>query len=75
MSTLRVSPWEYSAIRKNGEDLTEAELIGWKLEKWPFLRDHLYEEIEVVVDFENGDEPSVWDTVQPHYILSIRSIK
>ena len=75
MATLRVSPWEYSAIRKNGNDLTEAEFIGWMLEKWPFLRDHLYEEIEVVVDFENGDEPFVWDTVQPRYILSIRSIK
>jgi hypothetical protein len=75
MATLRVSPWDYSAIRKNAYDKTEAEFIGWMLEKWPFLRDHLYEEIEVVVDYENGDEPSVWDTVKPRYILSIRSLK
>ena len=75
MATLRVSPWDYSAIRKNANDKTEVEFIGWVLEKWPFLRDHLSEEIKVVVDYENGDDPSVWDTIQPHYILSIRSLR
>jgi hypothetical protein len=75
MATLRVSPWEYSAIRKNANDMTEAEFVVWMLGKWPFLSEHRYEEIEVVVDYENGDAPSVWDTIQPSYILSIRSIK
>ena len=73
MATLSVSPWEYSAIRKNANDKTEAEFVAWMLEKWPSLRDHLYEEIELVVDYENGDEPSVWDTIQPRYVLAIRT--
>jgi hypothetical protein len=75
MATLRVSPWEYSTIRKNANDQTEAEFIGWMLEKWPHLSDHLYEKIEVVVDYGTGDEPVVWDTIHPHYILSIRPLR
>jgi hypothetical protein len=70
-TTLHVTPWEFSAIRKNAYDLTEDDFIQWMLEKWPFLRNYRdpltgkFEEITVVVDWE---EP-------PSYILSIRSIK
>lgn len=74
MATLRVSPWEYSEIRKNANDKTEIEFIGWVLEKWPFLVEHLREEIEVVVDWGSGDEPT-GESIQPRYILSIRTLE
>lgn len=74
MVTLRVSPWEYSSIRKNAYDLTEGEFIQWMLEKWPFLINHQYEQIDIVVDYENGSPASVWDSVaSPHYVLVFRS--
>jgi hypothetical protein len=70
-TTLHVTPWEFSAIRKHANDLTEDEFIQWMLENWPFLRNYRdpltgkFEEIKVIVDWE----------AQPSYILSIRSIQ
>ena len=69
-TTLHVTPWEFSAIRKNAYDLTEPEFIAWMLEKWPFLRNYrdpvtgVFEEIKVVVDW----------TEAPSYVLSLRSL-
>lgn len=74
-TTLHVTPWEYSAIVKNAADKTEGEFIQWMLERWPFLRDHLYEQIEVVVDYGNGTPASVWSTIEPSYVLVFRSLK
>lgn len=70
-TTLHVTPWEFSAIRKNAYDLTEDDFIQWMLEKWLFLRNYRdpltgkFEEITVIVDWE----------AQPSYILSIRTIQ
>ena len=74
--TLRVTPWEYSAIRKNAADKTEGEFISWMLENYPFLRAHLYEQIDLVVDYENGNATATWNTLEFNkYILSIRSLQ
>jgi len=73
MPTLRVSPWDYSSIVKNGHDMTEGEFVEWVLSKWPNLRDHLYEKIEVEVDI--GVPPVVWQTIQlPTYVLVLRFV-
>lgn len=73
---LRVTPWEYSAIRKNAADKTEGEFIQWMLDSWPFLRQHLYEPINVIVDYENGEATAVWNTIEfSKYILSIRPLE
>ena len=74
--TLRVTPWEYSAIRKNAADKTEGEFISWMLESYPFLRAHLYEQIDLVVDYKNGDATATWNTLEfSKYILSFRSLQ
>ena len=75
-TTLHVTPWEFSAIRKNAYDLTEQEFISWMLEKWPFLRNYrdpvtgVFEEIKVVVDWTAEESPSA----TPSYVLSLRSL-
>ena len=73
MATLSVSPWEYGEIRKNAADKTEAEFIDWVLVRWPFLLDHLGEEIKVVVDWGGGGVPT-GEAISPAYILSIRPL-
>jgi hypothetical protein len=74
MATLSVSPWEYGEIRKNAADKTEAEFIGWALGKWPWLADHMYENIDVVVDWGGGEVPT-GEAISSAYILSIRPLK
>ena len=70
MPILRVSPWEFSSIRKNANDLTPGEFDEWMLAKWPHLRNHFFEQVDIVVDYENGTPPAVWETVErPVYIL------
>jgi hypothetical protein len=73
MATLRVSPWDYGAIRKNAQDMTEGEFVAWMLERWPSLRDHAYESVDVVVDWGGGGEPT-GEAIppRPSYILSFR---
>jgi hypothetical protein len=76
MATLRVSPWDYSTIRKNAKDKTEDEFATWMLEKWPDLRNHVSEQVEVEVDWGGGAEPT--GEVIPSrasYILSIRPLR
>jgi hypothetical protein len=71
---LRVTPWEYSGIMKNAADKTEGEFVEWLLEKYPVLHNHLFEIIEVVVDYENGSDPAVWQTVDfSSYVLDFRT--
>jgi hypothetical protein len=73
MAKLRVSPWEYSAIRKNAFDMTEGEFVRWMLEKWPLLSNHAFEPIDIVVDWGSGAIPT-GEAVPSNkgYILSIR---
>jgi len=53
--------------------MTEGEFVEWVLSKWPNLRDHLYEKIEVEVDI--GVPPVVWQTIQlPTYVLVLRFV-
>lgn len=70
---LTVSPWEYSAIVKNANDLTPGEFIEWMLEKFPFLGRHVYQQIDIVVDYGNGAKAWRWSTTAPTFVLNLVS--
>ena len=78
MPILRVSPWEFSSLRKNANDLTPSEFHEWLFARYPYLRNlpletHDAVEIKVVVDWESDAPPAVLETAElPTYVLVLK---